>query len=210
MFNWTTGIVVVWVPWCGQPFYACHYWWHKDISKGVKWDRTSVNACAQAWNVIRPLSWIEVLSCQACVRETEAERDWVALLSYLVTHSFDNVSTGSFPLQVKHSLMHSLDVWTLVPSPHALHRKTKIIFVYQTKSLKSFWQILPSVSVLYAQLYKQMQTCWMWLITTWRYRLFFRFFNSTSTLFYTPSPLCRNIVLASVFSLTKLRTRFSV
>lgn len=55
-------------PRCGQPFSACHYWWQKDVSKGVKWDRTAVNAGAQAWNMIRPPCWIEVLSCQKCER----------------------------------------------------------------------------------------------------------------------------------------------
>lgn len=77
VLNCIAGIAVARGPRCGQPFSACHYWWQKDVSKGVKWDRTAVNAGAQAWNMIRPLSWIEVLSCQNCVweRETEAEGD---------------------------------------------------------------------------------------------------------------------------------------
>ena len=125
--NCVAGIAVARGPRCGQPFSACHYWWQKDVSKGVKWDRTAVNAGAQAWNMIRPLSWIEVLSCQNCARERERdggrERLWVALLSCLVTHTLDNAGSVSFPLWLKHSLMHILDAWTFAPGPHALQRE---------------------------------------------------------------------------------------
>lgn len=36
-----------------------------------------------------------------CVSKTEAEREWVALLSYLVTHSLDNAATVSSSLYIK-------------------------------------------------------------------------------------------------------------
>lgn len=72
--NWMAGTVAARGPWCGQPFSACHYWWYKDISKRVKWDRMVVNAGAQAWNMIRPPSWIEVLLCQKPERERQRGR----------------------------------------------------------------------------------------------------------------------------------------
>lgn len=127
VLNCIAGIAVARGPRCGQPFSACHYWWQKDVSKGVKWDRTAVNAGARAWNMIRPLSWIEVLSCQNCVREGDGgrERLWVALLSCLVTHALDNAGSVSFPLWLKHSLMHILDAWTFAPGPHALQPERK-------------------------------------------------------------------------------------
>lgn len=60
------------------------------------------------------------------VSETEAEGVWVALLSYLVTHSLDNAGAVSFPLQVRHSLMHILDAWTFAHGPHALQEKRSL------------------------------------------------------------------------------------
>ena len=75
-----------------------------------------------------------------CERERDGgrERLWVALLSCLVTHTLDNAGSVSFPLWLKHSLMHILDAWTFAPGPHALQRererekKKKKIFVYRT------------------------------------------------------------------------------
>lgn len=131
VLNCIAGIAVARGPRCGQPFSACHYWWQKDVSKGVKWDRTAVNAGAQAWNMIRPLSWIEVLSCQNCVREGDGGRGrlWVALLSCLVTHALDNAGSVSFPLWLKHSLMHE---HLLLAHMLYSQREKKKIFVYRT------------------------------------------------------------------------------
>lgn len=62
-----------------------------------------------------------------CVREGDGGRGrlWVALLSCLVTHTLDNAGSVSFPLWLKHSLMHILDAWTFAPGPHALQPERK-------------------------------------------------------------------------------------
>lgn len=166
MLNCIAGIVVAWGPRCGQPFSACHYWWHKDISKGVKWDRTAVNAGAQAWNMIRPLSWIEVLSCQKCERETEAERDWVALLTYLVTHSLDNAGAVSFPL------------WSIVWCIFWMYEHLFMAHMLYRRKQSSVW-----ISTTLQAHSLNETLCMMWLIATYKL-IFCKFYLLFSRIFF--------------------------
>lgn len=100
--------------------------------KGVKHDQTTLLNSG----IMVPKMWARERE-----REMGAEREWLALLSYLVTYSLHSAGT------VKHSLMHSLDVWTFVHGPHGFARKTKRVFARQTIAAKSCRQILPSVLI---------------------------------------------------------------
>lgn len=91
----------------GRPFSACHYWWHKAVSTGVKWDRTAVNAGARAWNMIRPPSWIEVLSRQKLwAREGGGGSKRLSGITFISCHPL----TWQCRHCVSIVFMHSLDV----------------------------------------------------------------------------------------------------
>lgn len=164
--------------------------------KGVKHDQTTLLNSG----IMVPKMW-------AGEREMGAEREWLALLSYLVTYSLHSAGT------VKHSLMHSLDVWTFVHGPHGFARKTKRDFARQTIAAESCRQILPSVLICttlqaghwakFSNLHDRNENHRGVNILELLSIFFFPVYSDNRlTFFSTPSLLCMTLVLAPVFSAT--------
>lgn len=85
VLNWIIGILVVWGALMSF-FSACLYWWHKDISKGVKWGQNGSQCGCTGVKHDQTAVFNRGIIVPKNVRAGWRQKDWGALHSYLVTH----------------------------------------------------------------------------------------------------------------------------